>query len=199
MNTENRNWAMTGTAALLLALLALAVSACGSDSSADPGADAPDYSTAVAKAPSQLKALYRQGGKLVPGGLDAFSEQLAGLNGYPVVVNNWASWCGPCRTEWPWLQQAAADNLDRVAFMGVNTDDADAAAKTFLEGHPVPYPSFADPGKELGSATGATLVGGLPNTLFFDPSGELVFTHQGVYPDQAALEADISKYALGEP
>ena len=45
---------------------------------------------------------------------------------------------------------------------------------------------------------GATLVGGFPNTLFFDRNGELVFTHQGVYEDQAALEADIRKYALGE-
>jgi hypothetical protein len=62
----------------------------------------------------------------------------------------------------------------------------------------VPYPSFADPDKKVADATGATLVGGLPNTLFFDPSGELVYTHQGVYPDQATLEADIRKYALGE-
>jgi len=199
MNSENRKRAMTTIAALALALAALALTACGSgDSGTDPGTDAPDYSAAIAKAPPKLKALYEPGGKLVPGGLDAFSEQLDDLEGYPVVVNNWASWCGPCRTEWPWLQQAAADNLDRVAFMGVDGDDEDAAAQTFLDGHPVPYPSFADPGKEIGGATGATLVGGFPNTLFFDRSGELVYTHQGVYPDQAALEADISKYALGE-
>src|SRR4029079_10717248 len=118
--------------------------------------------------------------------------------GYPVVVNNWASWCGPCRTEWPWMQQAAADNLDRVAFMGIDGDDEDAAARTFLDDHPVPYPSFADPGKEVGNEVGATLVGGFPNTLFFDRNGELIYTHQGVYPDQATLEADIRKYALGE-
>ena len=198
MNPENRKRATTTAVALLVAVLGLVISACGDDSSTDPGADAPDYSVAVAKAPSKLKALYERGGKLVPGGLDAFSEQLADLEGYPVVVNNWASWCGPCRTEWPWLQRAAADNLDRVAFIGVNTDDGEAAAKTFLADHPVPYPSFADPDKELAGRTGAALVGGLPNTLFFDPGGELVYTHQGVYPDQAALEADIRKYALGE-
>ena len=199
MNTENRKPAAWTAATLLVALVALAAIGCGgSDSTADPGASAPDYSKAVAEAPPKLKALYEQGGKIAPGGLDAFSQQLADVKGYPVVVNNWASWCGPCRTEWPWLQQAAADDLDRVAFMGVNTDDEDAAAQTFLDGHPVPYPSFADPDKALGEATGATLVGGLPNTLFFDSSGELVFTHQGVYPDQATLDADIRKYALGE-
>jgi cytochrome c biogenesis protein CcmG, thiol:disulfide interchange protein DsbE len=191
---------VTRTAAVvLLAAAALALSACGGGgSSVDPGTDPPDYGPALAKAPPKLKALYEQGGKLVPGELDAFSEQLAAVRGYPAVVNNWASWCGPCRTEWPWLQQAAADNLDEVAFIGVDGDDSDDAAATFLRDHPVPYPSFADPDKGVGNQVGATLVGGFPNTLFFDRNGELVFTHQGVYEDQAALEADIRKYALGE-
>lgn len=198
MNPENRKRATTTAVALLVAVLGLVISACGNDSSTDPGAEAPDYSVAVAKAPSKLKALYERGGKLVPGGLDAFSEQLADLEGYPVVVNNWASWCGPCRTEWPWLQRAAAEHLDEVAFMGVATDDENDAIDTFLTNYPVPYPTFADPDKELADVTGFASVGGLPNTLFYDADGELVFTHQGVYPDEAALEADISKYALGE-
>jgi thiol-disulfide isomerase/thioredoxin len=199
MNTENRKPAALTAAALLVAVMALAAIGCGgNDSTADPGASAPDYSKAVAKAPPKLKALYEQGGKIAPGGLDAFSQQLADVEGYPVVVNNWASWCGPCRTEWPWLQQAAADDLDRVAFMGVNTDDEDAAAQTFLDGHPVPYPSFADPDKAFIDSVGATTVGGLPNTLYFDRSGELVYTHQGPYTSEAQLDADIQKYALGE-
>jgi thiol-disulfide isomerase/thioredoxin len=199
MNTENRKPAAWTATTLLVALLALVAIGCGgSDSTADPGASAPDFSKAVAKAPPKLKALYEQGGKIVPGGLDAFSRQLADVKGYPVVVNNWASWCGPCRTEWPWLQQAAADDLDRVAFMGVNTDDEDAAAQTFLDGHPVPYPSFADPDKAFIDAVGATTVGGLPNTLYFDRNGELVYTHQGPYTSEAQLDADIQKYAFGE-
>ena len=177
MNPDNRKRAMRTAAALLGAVLVLVLAACGSgDSSTEPGTDPPDYSSALDKAPPKLKALYEQGGTLASGGLDGFSEQLAAVEGYPVVVNNWASWCGPCRTEWPWFQRAAADNLDRVAFIGVDGDDEDAAARTFLDDHPVPYPS----------------------TLFFDRGGELVYTHQGVYPDQATLEADIRKYALGE-
>ena len=199
MNTENHKPAAWTATTLLVALLALVAIGCGgSDSTADPGASAPDFSKAVAKAPPKLKALYEQGGKIVPGGLDAFSQQLADVKGYPVVVNNWASWCIPCRTEWPWLQQAAADDLDRVAFMGVNTDDEDAAAQTFLDGHPVPYPSFADPDKAFIDAVGATTVGGLPNTLYFDRNGELVYTHQGPYTSEAQLDADIQKYAFGE-
>ena len=185
--------------AFVLTLVAVVLGACGSgDSGTDPGnaADAPDYKPALAKAPAQLKPLYDQGGGLAPGGLDAFQAQLDAVKGYPVVVNNWASWCGPCRTEWPWFQQAAADHLDEVAFMGVDGDDEDAAAQTFLDEHPIPYPSFADPGKDLANQTGANLIGAFPNTLFFNADGELVFAHQGEYADQAALEADIQKYAL---
>ena len=45
---------------------------------------------------------------------------------------------------------------------------------------------------------GRLSIGGFPNTLFFDASGKLLYAHQGVYPDEATLEADIRKYALGE-
>jgi thiol-disulfide isomerase/thioredoxin len=185
--------------ALSSLLLALALAACGSgDSGGDPGSaeNPPDFAPAIAKAPPQLQRLYDKGGVVAPGGLDGFEAQLAEVEGYPVVVNNWASWCGPCRTEWPWFQAAAAEHLDEVAFMGVNTDDTDDAAATFLSNYPVPYPSFADPDKELANAVGTTFVGGLPNTLFFDAAGELAYAHQGVYADQAALDADIAKYAL---
>ncbi|HET6830742.1 MAG TPA: TlpA disulfide reductase family protein [Solirubrobacterales bacterium] len=196
-----RKRTITVTAAVLLALAAIALAACGEDdSSADPAAaaDAPDYGAALAAAPPKLRALYADGGKLRPGGLDAFSEQLDAVAGYPVVVNNWASWCGPCRTEWPWFQKAAAEHLDEVAFMGVATDDEDDAIDTFLSNYEVPYPTFADPDKKLADVTGFASVGGLPNTLFYDADGELLYAHQGVYPDQATLEADIGKYALGE-
>ncbi len=200
MSNRHHKRAGKPAAALLVLILAVLLTACGSgDSGTDPGSasDAPDYKPALAKAPAQLKPLYDQGGALAPGGLDAFKAQLAAVKGYPAVVNNWASWCGPCRTEWPWFQQAAADHLDQVAFIGVDGDDEDSAAKTFLDGHPIPYPSFADPGKDLANETGANLIGAFPNTLFFDANGELVYAHQGVYADQAALEADIQKYALG--
>lgn len=189
-----------GTAAVGLTLvLALAFASCGSDDAGtDPGnaADAPDYSQALAKVPPKLQPLYDKGGGLAPGELDGFTEQLEQVRGFPVVVNNWASWCGPCRVEWPWFQEAASKYLDRVAFIGVDGDDSDGAATTFLNEHPVPYPSFADPGKDLADRTGATLIGAFPNTLFFDRDGNLLYAHQGQYPDQATLEADIEKYAL---
>jgi cytochrome c biogenesis protein CcmG/thiol:disulfide interchange protein DsbE len=178
-------------ALVLLCLLGLA--ACGSSDS-NFGSNPPDYKQALAGAPKPLGALYAQPSELLSGGTGAFQRRIAALRGYPVVVNQWASWCGPCRAEFPWFQRASAKYGKRVAFLGVDSQDSDAAAKTFLGEAPVPYPSYTDPNQEIGKLLKATL--GLPDTAFYDSKGTLVFTKQGPYTDQAALAADIRHYAL---
>jgi cytochrome c biogenesis protein CcmG/thiol:disulfide interchange protein DsbE len=181
------------SAALALGCLVL-LGACGS-AATETTSKAPDYKQALAGAPKPLAAVYAQPNQLLEGGTDAFSKRIDDLKGYPVVVNQWASWCGPCRSEFPWLQKASAKYGKKVAFLGVNSQDSDAAAKTFLGEEPVPYPSYIDPSKDIGSLLKATL--GLPDTSFYDRGGNLVFTKQGPYTTQADLNADIEKFALG--
>lgn len=185
--------ARTRALGLLVALLAIA--GCGSSQGGDYGGGHPDYAKALAGSPAPLAALHRQGDDLLPGGMDAYEARLEALNGYPAVVNVWASWCGPCRFEFPHFQRAAADYGKRVAFLGVDTQDSDDAASTFLEEAPVPYPSYTDPDKDIGETIGATL--GLPDTAFYDRRGKLVYLKQGPYDDEAELRADIERFALG--
>jgi cytochrome c biogenesis protein CcmG/thiol:disulfide interchange protein DsbE len=116
------------------------------------------------------------------------------LEGYPAVVNVWASWCGPCRAEFPHFQDAAADMGTKVAFLGVNSQDSESAAATFLESSPLPYPSFSDPDKAITESLGAGQ--GLPATAFFNAAGERTYTKLGPYEDEAALLADVNRYAL---
>lgn len=175
-------------------VLALAIAGCGS-SGGDYGGKHPDYGKALAGSPAPLAALHRQANELLPGGVAAYEKRIAVLRGYPAVVNVWASWCGPCRFEFPLFQRAAARYGKRVAFLGIDTQDSDDAASTFLEEAPVPYPSYTDPGKEIGEAVGATL--GLPDTVFYDRRGKLVYLKQGPYDDEAELRADIERFALG--
>jgi cytochrome c biogenesis protein CcmG/thiol:disulfide interchange protein DsbE len=170
-----------------------AIASCGS-SSDEKASKPPDYERALAGAPRPLAALYAQPNQLLGGGADAFQKRIDDLRGYPVVVNQWASWCGPCREEFPWFQQASAKFGKRVAFLGVNSQDSNDAAKTFLGEEPLPYPSYVDPDKKIGGLLKATL--GLPDTSFYDSVGDLVFTKQGPYADQAALLADLRRYAL---
>ncbi len=179
-----------------ISVAAALLAGCGSGTSGgDYGGKHPDYARALAGSPAPLAALHAQSDRLLPGGRDAFERRVATLAGYPVVVNVWASWCGPCRFEFPVLQKLSARYGKRVAFLGVDSQDSDAAASTFLKEAPVPYPSYTDPGKEIARSIGAAL--GFPDTAFYDRHGKLVYLKQGPYSDPADLEADLKRYALG--
>jgi len=180
----------------LVLLAALVAVGCGAGTSGDYGGKHPDYAKALAGSPPPLAALHEQADQLLPGGLDAYEHRIGALKGYPVVVNVWASWCGPCRFEFPTLQQLSATYGKRVAFLGVDSQDSDDAARTFLGEEPVPYPSYTDPGKDIAGAIGATV--GLPDTAFYDRRGKLVYLKQGPYTDHAELRADVRRYALAE-
>ncbi len=181
---------------ILVAAAGLVAVGCGASEGGDYGGQHPDYAKALAGAPAPLAALYKEGNELLPGGTDAFEKRLATLKGFPAVVNVWASWCGPCRFEFPTLQALSAKYGKRVAFLGVDSQDSDDAAKTFLEEAPVPYPSYSDGDQAIAEAIGTG--GGLPDTAFYDRRGELCFLRRGPYSEHSELTADIQRFALRE-
>jgi cytochrome c biogenesis protein CcmG/thiol:disulfide interchange protein DsbE len=143
-------------------------------------------------APAPLAALHDQSNQLLEGGTSAFDGRLAALRGHPVVINKWASWCGPCRAELPILQQVSTEHGKQIAFVGVNARDKRPAAEQFAAQYPVPYPSYEDPGEKIASSLKAPA--NFPVTVFLDASGKTVFIHQGGYRSAADLNADIEKY-----
>lgn len=157
-----------------LTLVCLAFAACGGEDSAKPAA-----------APADT---------LIDGGPAAFKARLARLKGTPVVVNQWASWCGPCRYEFPFFAHLAKRYDGRVAFLGVNSQDVRGDAAAFLEKLPAPYPHYDDKDASIARTFG----GGRswPTTAFFAASGKLTFTHIGSYATAAKLDEDITRYAL---
>jgi cytochrome c biogenesis protein CcmG, thiol:disulfide interchange protein DsbE len=172
----------------------LLAAGCGSDDPAgEPAPSDASWREALAGAPAPLAGLHRQANELLEGGPDAFEGRLRELRGHPVVVNKWASWCGPCRAEFPYFRKQALTRGKRVAFLGVNSNDNDAAARKFLREHPVPYPSYEDP--NLGIAALFKGVQAFPVTAFYDSKGKLAFVHQGGYPSNEKLAEDIDRYA----
>jgi cytochrome c biogenesis protein CcmG/thiol:disulfide interchange protein DsbE len=150
---------------------------------------------ALQGAPPPLAALYRRGNTIVGGSTKGFEREVLALRGRPVVVNKWASWCGPCKAEFPIFQHVASTFGKRVAFLGVNANDADAAARSFLRSEALPYPSYSDRNLAISGKLGVVPI--FPTTVFLDASGKRQYIHQGYYTSTEALAADIRRYALG--
>jgi cytochrome c biogenesis protein CcmG, thiol:disulfide interchange protein DsbE len=140
-------------------------------------------------APAPLAALHEQSNAILD---DGFDEQLADLKGHPIVINKWASWCRPCRSEFPIFQQVATERGKELAFLGVNAADKRPAAEKFLRERPLPYPSYEDPDEEI--ARDLKVAKFFPMTVFVDEQGKTAFIKAGEYTSKAELEADIDKY-----
>ena len=188
-------------AAALVAVLVIGLTQAGGG--AEPqGADAPaTFDLARARdqlrgAPPPLASLHEQSNQLLVGGREAFGERLRELRGHPVVVNKWASWCGPCRAEFPILQQLATERGREVAFLGVNSRDKRPAATDFLRSFPLPFPSYEDPDEVIARMLRAP--SNFPVTLFLDTTGRPVFVHQGGYRNRGELAADIDEHLGGQ-
>lgn len=191
MKGSTATFEMTVSASILGVLAAGAlVAGCGSGGDLGAAAGHPDYA-ALRSAPRPLASLYREGDRLLGGGVAAYEARLRSLRGHPVVVNDWASWCVPCRQEVPLFGRAAARFGRRVAFLGVDVKDNGAAARTFLRAHPLPYLSFTDPDQRITTAQQAAT--GYPRTAFYDGRGRLAYLKLGPYTSLSALAADIRR------
>lgn len=185
-------------------LLLAAVVAVGliqaSDDSEQPSESASEFDLDAARArlagaPAPLAALHEQSARLLEGGVPAFEKRLAALRGTPVVINKWASWCGPCRAEFPHFQKLSRSLGKRVAFIGIDSMDNNDDARKFLKRYPISYPSYIDPSGKVAQVFNG--VGPLPKTVFYDKRGKLAFVHVGQYRDEASLRRDIKRYAGG--
>ncbi|MHB8659576.1 MAG: TlpA family protein disulfide reductase [Solirubrobacteraceae bacterium] len=143
-----------------------------------------------------MTALHAQRNQLLSGGVGAFKARLSELRGTPVVVNVWASWCGPCRAEFPLFQVLSTRLARRIAFVGVDTLDAGADARAFLVKFPVAYPSYADSSGDIARMLAPTQA--VPLTAFIDRAGRTAYFHQGAYARVSDLLRDIRRYAEGK-
>jgi cytochrome c biogenesis protein CcmG/thiol:disulfide interchange protein DsbE len=178
---------------MTIAAAVLATAGCGAEEPKSAASPA-DYERALADAPPPLGRLYSRPNELLSGGPEAFERTLRDLRGHPVVVNKWASWCGPCRFEFPFFQKQVRKRGKEIAFLAVDSEDARDEAGQFLDDFPVPYPSFFDPKSDIAERLGSER--NFPTTTFYDAGGELVYTKPGGYASEAALEDDIREYAI---
>ena len=109
--------------------------------------------------------------------------------GKPVVLNFWATWCGPCRIEMPHFERSSLKYYDQVTFLGVNQGEpADRIAK-FNQTMGVTYPLLLDKEWVVSNRYG---ISNLPTTIFIDAQGVIQEVFVGTM-NQAVLESKIAK------
>ncbi|MGH2445337.1 MAG: TlpA family protein disulfide reductase [Candidatus Limnocylindria bacterium] len=112
--------------------------------------------------------------------------ELAELRGRPVVLNFWASWCGPCVEEFPLLRDAAARHADDgLVVIGIVYQDRSEAARDFMARHDATWPAAMDPGERVAQAYGII---GPPETYFIGRDGTIVARQFGQFSAESLDE-----------
>ncbi|WP_205696310.1 TlpA disulfide reductase family protein [Conexibacter sp. SYSU D00693] len=184
-------------AVALVAVLVIGLTQAGGkddDASKPRTVSLADQQAALRGAPAEVARGYARPNAIVDASPSEVERTVDALRGrHPVVVNKWASWCGPCRFEFPFLQQAVERYGKRIAFLGLNSGDNKQDAQRFLERFPVAYVSFEDPDEKAALRLDASAA--YPVTVFQDRNGER-FVHAGGYASAEALFRDLERHAL---
>jgi thiol-disulfide isomerase/thioredoxin len=112
--------------------------------------------------------------------------ELTDYRGRWVLLNVWASWCGPCKQESPALQRFSAKNRGKLTVVGVDTLDASEDGLGFVREFGLRYPQWHDGDGSYADSLGAT---GYPESFLVNPSGILVAHFPGPFRDAASITA----------
>ncbi|HZK16431.1 MAG TPA: TlpA disulfide reductase family protein [Solirubrobacterales bacterium] len=122
-------------------------------------------------------------------------RSIADFRGRWVLVNLWASWCGPCRQEAPELDEFAQRYRDRgLSVLGINVQDNSDDALAFVREYQLGYPQLRSVGNERSEAFGST---GVPENFLVDPQGRLALIWRGVV-DREFLDQNVVPLIEGE-
>lgn len=128
---------------------------------------------------------------------DQGSVSLTSLKGKPAYVDFWASWCGPCRKSFPWMNEMQARFKEQgLQVVAINLDSDRAAAKEFLDETPAKFTIAYDPEGKSADAFGVKV---MPTSYLIDRDGNITSTHFGfLAKDKAELEASLRKLVEGK-
>jgi thiol-disulfide isomerase/thioredoxin len=128
-------------------------------------------------------------------GLNGPSKHLGAFRGTPLIINVWASWCGPCRAEMASLERLAwRDTSVRFNIIGISTDDDPGLARAALESSHATIPHFIDSRLELETLLGANRV---PLTVLVGADGRVIRKIYGAREWDSASERKLIDAAFG--
>ncbi|TFG76593.1 MAG: TlpA family protein disulfide reductase [Thermodesulfobacteriales bacterium] len=112
---------------------------------------------------------------------------LENFKGKPIVINFWATWCGPCKQEIPFFEKTWKEYKDKgVVFIGIDVMDDKENAVEFIETLGISYTNLYDPSGKTSNAYGVVA---LPATFFIDKNGNIAVKHYGSFLGSDAEKA----------
>lgn len=109
----------------------------------------------------------------------------------PMLLNVWASWCGPCKEELPYLLEAREAFGEQVRFAAIAIADTDDDSRRWMSFHGVTWPSVADPDSRV---RGPLRIPGPPVTLFVRSNGTVAGTHYGAFTSTAQVREQVRQH-----
>jgi peroxiredoxin len=125
------------------------------------------------------------------GGPDEQPVSLSDFQGSPVLLNFWATWCGPCVHEMPYLQQVWDEWQARgLVLLAINIMESSSAVQSFMQSQGLSFPVLLDGDGAIAAKYG---IEGIPTTFFIDGEGIIQQVQVGAFPNAAAIENSLLK------
>ncbi len=152
------------------------------------GATMADCSSTPAQSPVQPS----QGDILAPDfqlqSLDGQVVSLSSLRGKPVMLNFWATWCGPCRVEMPYIQEVFEDKEwteQGLVILAINIGESSSTAREFMEDNGLTFTVLLDTDQSVAQHYG---IRAIPTTLFIDKNGIIKYREIGAFTSRADID-----------
>jgi len=127
-------------------------------------------------------------------GLDGQTFSLSNMRGKPVLLNFWATWCGPCRSEMPLLQQVYEEYSSQgLIFVAVNIAENPAQVERFMQDNGLTIPVLLDTKAKVASTYN---ISGIPTTLFIDKDGIIKDKRIGAFTNKSEIEQGLKRIGL---
>jgi thiol-disulfide isomerase/thioredoxin len=167
----------------LLSLTSLAAISCASPEKEKPALtqDSPPVGVKIGNLAPEFSAV----------DLNGKTVHLADYHGKPILLNFWATWCGPCLREMPFLQKIYEDYSNAgLVIMAINIQENSAKIKEFLLTNHLTIPAFLDKSGIISDEYG---IASIPTTFFLDKDGIIRQKIIGSFPDKETLIRELSR------